>query len=133
MREIKFRALHKPTGKMRSVRSIVFFRNGMRIIFSGEDCPSVASEEWVELMQYTGRRDKNSKEIYHQDILRIKDDYDGDHFEEGGNFIVEWVDDGWAVVDKDSEFLCSLSNAVYNRGAKIVGNIHENPELLERA
>jgi len=82
---------------------------------------------------YTGLHDKNNtgRETYHQDILRVYDGYSGDHLEKGGNFIIDWVDDGWVVVDKEGEYLCSLFEAIYNRGAEVIGNIYSNPELIE--
>ena len=84
-------------------------------------------------MQYTGLKDKNGKgrETYHQDILRIGDGYSGDHFEKGGAFIIEWFDDGWGIASKDGEYFYSLFEAIYNRGAEVIGNIWENGELLK--
>ena len=82
----------------------------------------------------TGLKDKNDKGevVYHKDILKVSDGYCGDHLERGGNFVVEWVDDGWAVIANNDEYLCSLWEAVYNRNAKVIGNIYENPELKEK-
>ena len=80
--------------------------------------------------QYTGLKDKNGKEIYEGDIVEEDievgdDDIDGEY-----RYQVVW----------DEETLCwSLSpnyGAIYkdlwetNLSREVIGNIHENPELL---
>jgi len=67
------------------------------------------------VMQYTGLKDKNGKEIYEDDILI---DHLGQHLQvifEAGCFL-----DGL------------LLNEIYlsSDTSEIIGNIHENPELL---
>ena len=76
-----------------------------------------------ELMQYTGLKDKNGKEIYEGDIVqgRIKDegiDVKG---------IVVYCECGYYFIkDKDDEVeICIISDL------EVIGNIYENPELLE--
>lgn len=73
---------------------------------------------WIEkadLEQSTGMRDKNGKEIYSRDILRDK---------YGNTGPCEWVNTCWLFLD---------TTGYMDSGEKweVVGNTHENPELLE--
>lgn len=71
--------------------------------------------------QYTGLEDKNGKEIYEGDILQIDDHILGD-------FVVVWHNFGWKI--KRSVGYESLS-VHKSEDCTVIGNIHENPELLE--
>lgn len=77
----------------------------------------------IELMQSTGLLDKNVKEIFEGDILGTKDGL--------LNGVVEYQADLGMFVNSlirynNFERLC---NVAVNR--EILGNIYENPELLE--
>ncbi len=76
----------------------------------------------IPLMQYIGLKDKNGIEIYEGDIVRAISDY----YEL--NFIGE-------VVFKDCSFAVKgnvfTGYALMDYEVEILGNIHENPELLE--
>lgn len=80
----------------------------------------------VEVMQYTGLKDKNGKEIYEGDI--VTDDIDTGVVKLGlwDNELYYGYETicGWHVVHKPSS---SLLDSTY----EMIGNIHENPELLE--
>ncbi len=79
--------------------------------------------------QYTGLKDKNGKEIYEGDILRFKG---------GSKSIVKFCEMkdsdctyfylGWASVQDGNEPMSLCEEAGF---CEVIGNIHENPELLE--
>lgn len=86
------------------------------------------SNGWVEctenakIMQYTGLKDKNGKEIYEGDIVNCYDDrYDG--YEK--NVI------GYSTQYARFTYLDRMKEIGYYAEMEIIGNIYENPELLE--
>lgn len=123
MREIKVRAWHKPYKQMCQVESLRFDGNGVyRAVLIEEsfyDRRIVEADEIV-IEQFTGLKDKNSTEIYEGDIL----------IDDTGEPIEYWVvkfSDGGFVGECAgvAESLFELTNL------EVVGNIHENPELVE--
>lgn len=79
------------------------------------------------LEQYTGLKDKNGKEIFEGDILNIcKEEYplDDDNFKKVGFYNGAFCAENIGVIYHDY-----LINSV-NRPYIVVGNIHENKNLL---
>ena len=84
-----------------------------------------------KLMQYTGLKDKNGKEIYEGDIVKIN--YGRWAYEKVG--ITRY---GKVVFEhKTAAFKASIKDSVVLVGfydinmSEVIGNIYENPELLE--
>ncbi|MCO4580028.1 hypothetical protein Si070_01698 [Streptococcus infantarius subsp. infantarius] len=119
----KFRAWLKEEYRMTGVREITFFNDEVQMISDVEDF--YAYDEF-ELMQSTGLKDKNDKEIYDGDIVRftLTDGFDYVVDEEG---VVSYKLGAFYVVNGLDEFLIS---EIYANEIEVVGNIYENPELV---
>ena len=125
MREIKFRAWLKEERKMVNVETLFIGIN--RLCFGNSKTEDLFFRDFeeVELMQYTGLKDKNGKEIYEGDILFFRD--------ENMKYIVVWQDTAFIIksieIRKYLEKMCWLDDTEIC--CEIVGNIYENKKLLE--
>ena len=119
MREIKFRVWDKINKDMFNVESINFQE---RRVY--KDTVSYRKFEDIDLMQYTGLKDKNNKEIYEGDIL----------FESFGerNYKVVFKNGSFRTEFEGyfDEYSFDLIDVVLDL-CEIIGNIYENPELME--
>ena len=132
MREIKFSLYVPSDGGMRkyTVTSIRYTRYGEREISEVHIGDARVDGKYlktgeVHLVQYTGLKDKNGKEIYEGDILPYR-------------YVVTFVDAsdsanlgmsvGWYEQRDDFE---SFRQLEVGDELEVIGNIYENPELLE--
>ena len=81
------------------------------------------------LMQYTGLKDKNGKEIYEGDIVHYNPNDLGMYFHcvNEDDFVISWHG-GAFFVDWNAKLPLYK---IEGQDIKVVGNIYENPELLE--
>jgi len=105
MREIKFRAWDLVAKKFYYVDVWSFH---------------ILAENCDDVQQFTGLHDKNGKEIYEGDILKIGYGY----AEQADSYIVEDLRELYADTQIDDSY-CFITSM------KIIGNMYENPELLK--
>lgn len=140
-RKIKFRAYqktsslnHKPN--LYEVTGLDFYEGDYG---GGEVClRNKKGEQWTEyikdvvLEQFTGLLDRNGKEIYEGDIIT-------ETIDDGSNKIIQIYEVYW---DEDmlnfgirgtKGFNYNLHDELWqtNASREVIGNIHENPELLD--
>ena len=75
----------------------------------------------LKIMQYTGLKDKNNKEIYEGDIFHI-----------GSKkilYVVEWIDCG--LKGRQIKNISWIGLDYWKDDIEVIGNIYENPELME--
>lgn len=125
----KFRAWHNELGRMMSISYMWFNVDSLGEIGLNDavmnDYITVSPDE-IELMQSTGLKDKNGKEIFEGDIVDYKGrkaviKWHGSY----ASFIYRFVDE----LNKRSAEWYPLYLAYLK--CEVIGNIYENPELLE--
>ena len=126
MREIKFRSWDTYNKEMLEVQELDYADsyNGQPMIRTTMYNDYFDTEDMI-LMQYTGLKDKNGVEIYEGDIVRIL----GGEYEQG---FYEW-DEKVCIKDfiYDGFNLIMTVNQIGNEALEVIGNIYDNPELLE--
>lgn len=116
----KFRAYHKELKMMFEVLAIDFFNKAVTVKFDKEHY-RIYSFDDIILMQYTGLKDKNGVEVFDGDIMF----YEQDWYQ---YTLVKYDKDKLAFVLYDG---CErLYHELWEPG-EVIGNIHENPELIE--
>ena len=110
MREIKFRVFDGE-----KVRPITSYEWEESMVSDKHNLESILDDsEYKALMQFTGLKDKNGKEIYEGDII--------------------------SFISFDKEYILECPNLSYfhfwqetkdNKTVEVIGNIYETPELLK--
>lgn len=126
-REIKFRAWDSETKEM----SYDFLsRNWLKVCIESP---------YVEIMQYTGLKDRNGKEIYEGDIL-TSEHYP---FQDEGKYnyhgVIEWIDEEASfymtkrLANKEKRGISDgISQPIESiEEFEVIGNCWDNPDLLE--
>jgi len=123
-REIKFRAFDKVNKYMMDI-----FDN------DNDDWFLPSWKNTHEVMQYTGLKDSKEKEIYEGDIVEIET-YSYEEPENSYKGVVHISVYGFSVLGEDDMGTKDYYNLLEIEGSylteiEVVGNIYENPELLE--
>lgn len=123
----KFRAWYKEWKEMGRVGEIRFDLDGSVsvVLFKGNYLDVSGPREKIVLMQSTGLHDKNGKEVFVGDIIKctrgclhevyIEKEYGGTYIGGMPAIYLKGIREGYAWTGDE----------------KIIGNIYENPELLE--
>lgn len=130
-REIKFRAWDNENKYMVTSKQGVFtaLRNSMNIVrqddgyYNDGDLLKTNKEKYT-LMQFTGMFDKNGKEIYEGDIVRI---IVNNNIEKICK--VEFKNGIFGVMFSKNKDLTAFPHFC-NTTFEVIGNIYDNPELL---
>lgn len=128
----KFRSWHKTWEEMGRISFIRYKESGeiahlsfRRNIYNGNIYGGLVKLDEIELMQSTGLFDKNGKEVFVGDIIKCTRGCPHEVYlekEYGGSYIGGMP----AIYLKGL-----LSGYAWTEDEEIIGNVYENPELLE--
>ncbi|MGL9922649.1 YopX family protein [Enterococcus sp. DIV1758] len=131
----KFRAWDKRSKEMWKV-STLHIEDEYADLFKKNIYENPLNDQWAKfediiLMQSTGLKDKNGVEIFEGDIVQYRDgeySYLGIVKRDCYQFFIDGIepDDSYDFIDVSNTFDGTSS-------LEVIGNIHENPELLEVA
>ena len=144
MREILFRGKRVDNGEWVE-GSLVQFSEGYCLILVPESVDTTALKaesisypaDPKKIGQFTGLTDKNGKKIFEGDIIHYSCSdvtaivcfgiyYDSDSKKKATGFYVQWSEDGIVQQDPVSDI-----ERDKQYGGEVIGNIYDNPELLE--
>jgi uncharacterized phage protein (TIGR01671 family) len=126
MKEIKFRAWDVINKKMYPVAFPIWnWIIEWKIDFTNHTIEKIDSD-WDDrpiVMQYTWLKDKNGKEVYEWDIVISQD----------VEWVVKMVDWAFDIYKDDTKQYYDDMRQIYftESSMEIIGNIYENPELLQ--
>jgi uncharacterized phage protein (TIGR01671 family) len=159
-REIKFRAWHKELKVMLGEEIALYtdtiglsddafeseikpygYTKDYEEIYKDDElfCTVLDGDEWVfiekekvDLMQFTGLKDKNDEEIYEGDIIKtpegnIIEIFFGEKIYKFGRDIIEC--NGWLARKVNSTHVETLDTSMTT--GEVIGNIYENKNLLQ--
>lgn len=151
-KEIKFRAwCEKDQMMYMNIQNGIQFEDGSKYTF--DKFLTTGSDDYHQwrVMQFTGLKDKDNKDIYEGDIFRIEEDGDGEYVSDKMFYVViVWVQE-WAMFCSllaRSEYQSYLREGIKaldepmfwtytledtdSRKHFLCGNIYENPNLLSQ-
>lgn len=119
MRKIKFRVWDIVWNKMRDEKDLWDIPYNEIFINTPDQRP-------LNIMQYTGLKDKNGKEIYEGDVLRIEDIIVKTVFEDGTFKFYGYNGEELVVIPL---YAVTHREGDLNFDYEVIGNIYENQEL----
>ncbi len=143
-REIKFRAWDKKERLYKDIKQNFWYFSVYDLMQRNIDFSDL--NNW-DIMQYTGLKDKNGKDIYEGDIVikypsksrgnRKIESYDGIKFEiryqkEWACFMADAGRLSWLFELAENEKWDGSNEKFLTNNCEIIGNIYENKNLLEK-
>ena len=125
MREIKFRAWDKENKEMLDIEDLHWDDCTREFLIRTTIYSDYFDIQDMILMQYTGLKDKNGKEIYEGDIVKI----DCPTMKMTGEIKYSGMSAMFYIYDEINDI---EENLWYQeKEYEVIGNIYENPELLK--
>jgi len=137
LREIKFRAWDERHKHLFQVQEMGYSEGKLWAVSSRN-----GYKHWnCYLMQYVGLKDKNGKEIYEGDILRVRINpkycgnitmYNWHYINSELLYEVIWDDGMWKLRAPSRKTDFPFLFNTWTLELEVIGNVFENPELIER-
>lgn len=129
MRELKFKMWNKEENKMYEVGQIDFQKEQAYMTNWWASTQSFFPFSMIELLQYTGVKDINKKEIYEGDIVKVNNEIIA-------KVVWDKEDLGYFLYTNEENSIDTFENGVqplyaYSDSIEVIGNIYENSKLLE--
>jgi len=128
MREIKFRAWNIG-GKIMNYSIAGLYPSEYGIAVQVNGSRDINSINYV-LLQYTGLKDKNGKEIYEGDVVKILDTSISKHYDFIGECVWYEFSCGFNLRKGNHDLMFKRLDSTTEQ-YEIIGNIYENPNLLD--
>jgi hypothetical protein len=147
-RDVRFRVWDKETKQMFQVNQLLWHPDkksqktfGSLVVGHGQHNCLRSIQNYV-LMQYTGLKDKNGREIYEGDIVRWDDGTKGELWrvaqvvwDERGQWKYQIIPDQCVNCNPPSDFglgsfIYTPNCTQYGNVLEVIGNIHQNGDLL---
>lgn len=131
MRSLKFRAWWKDTKRFLDCDEWYMTCSGAKYLHYAV-MPYKDDNFIIE--QYTGLKDKNGQKIFEGDIVKVNDDFDKYGLNAGEIYEVYFNAGGFRCKHKYESSIARGDKGFWiddGNDYEVIGNIHENPELLE--
>ena len=127
MKEIKFMVWDKENKEFLELGGETFLTyDGEKLqVLEGNENYATEYKD-IEILQYTGLKDKNGKEIYEGYIIQGLNTWPFEVLIKRGHTRIKWKD-----YDKQINEEYLLQSYINSDELEVAGNIYQNPELLE--